>query len=69
LNKLLYYQLSEDSVFRLPAETQWEDAARGGSWRSILQGCRVSCRFKSSPNEKASNCEVRLVLVKMRWWD
>jgi len=37
---------------------------RGGSWRSIVQGCRVSCRAKNSPNERASNCGVRLVLVK-----
>jgi formylglycine-generating enzyme required for sulfatase activity len=36
---------------------------RGGSWRSIPQGCRVSCRFKSSPNERASNCGLRLALV------
>ena len=37
---------------------------RGGSWRSIAQGCRVSCRFRSSPNERASNCGFRLALVK-----
>ena len=39
-------------------------ALRGGSWRSIAQGCRVSCRFKNTPNERASNCGLRLVLVK-----
>jgi len=37
---------------------------RGGSWRSIVQGCRVSCRAKNSPNERASNCGLRVVLVK-----
>jgi len=39
-------------------------ALRGGSWRSITQGCRVSCRFKSPPNERASNCGLRVALVK-----
>ena len=39
-------------------------ALRGGSWRSIPQGCRVSCRFATSPNERASNCGLRIVLVK-----
>ena len=42
----------------------YERSLRGGSWRSIPQGCRVSCRFKSSPNERASNCGLRLALVK-----
>jgi formylglycine-generating enzyme required for sulfatase activity len=39
-------------------------ALRGGSWRSIAQGCRTSCRYRSSPNERASNCGLRLALVK-----
>jgi formylglycine-generating enzyme required for sulfatase activity len=39
-------------------------ALRGGSWRSIAQGCRVSCRLGSSPNERASNFGFRLALVK-----
>jgi formylglycine-generating enzyme required for sulfatase activity len=39
-------------------------ALRGGSWRSLPQGCRVSCRFKASPNERASNCGFRVALVK-----
>jgi formylglycine-generating enzyme required for sulfatase activity len=43
----------------------YQRALRGGSWRSIPQGCRVSCRFKSSPNERASNCGLRLALVKV----
>jgi formylglycine-generating enzyme required for sulfatase activity len=42
----------------------YKRALRGGSWRSIAQGCRVSCRFASSPNERSSNCGFRLVLVK-----
>jgi len=37
---------------------------RGGSWRSIEQGCRVSCRYKNLPNERASNCGLRLALIK-----
>jgi len=40
-------------------------ALRGGSWRSIAQGCRVSCRYKNSPNERASNCGLRVVLTKV----
>jgi len=39
-------------------------ALRGGSWRSIPQGCRVSCRFRNLPNERASNCGFRIALVK-----
>jgi formylglycine-generating enzyme required for sulfatase activity len=39
-------------------------ALRGGSWRSIAQGCRVSCRYKCSPNDRASNCGFRVALVK-----
>ena len=38
---------------------------RGGSWRSTSQGCRVSCRFAANPNERASNCGLRVVLVKV----
>jgi formylglycine-generating enzyme required for sulfatase activity len=42
----------------------YQRALRGGSWRSIPQGCRVSCRYKYSPNERASNCGFRLALTK-----
>ena len=39
-------------------------ALRGGSWRSIAQGCRVSCRYKNTPSERAGNCGLRLVLTR-----
>jgi len=42
----------------------YQRALRGGSWRSVAQGCRVSCRTASSPNERASNFGFRLVLGK-----
>jgi formylglycine-generating enzyme required for sulfatase activity len=37
---------------------------RGGSWRSAAQGCRVSCRYRSAPNERGDNYGVRVALVK-----
>ena len=37
---------------------------RGGSWRSLAQGCRVSCRNKRPPDERAANYGFRLALVK-----
>jgi len=42
----------------------YQRALRGGSWRSTAKGCRVSCRFAASPNERASNCGLRVALVK-----
>jgi formylglycine-generating enzyme required for sulfatase activity len=42
----------------------YQRVLRGGSWRSIPQACRVSCRSAGSPNERASNYGLRLVLVK-----
>jgi formylglycine-generating enzyme required for sulfatase activity len=39
-------------------------AMRGGSWRSIAQACRVSCRSGSVPGSRASNCGLRVVLVR-----
>jgi len=60
-----YYNYSPSTDPTGPAYG-YHRALRGGSWRSIAQGCRVSCRFKSSPNERASNCGLRVALVKER---
>jgi len=42
----------------------YQRVLRGGSWRSIDQACRVSCRSASFPNERASNYGFRLALVR-----
>jgi len=55
------YSLSADPTGPLYG---YHRALRGGSWRSIAQGCRVSCRYKCSPTERASNCGFRLALTK-----
>ncbi|MCL2246087.1 MAG: SUMF1/EgtB/PvdO family nonheme iron enzyme, partial [Lentimicrobiaceae bacterium] len=60
-----YYNYSPSTDPTGPAYG-YHRALRGGSWRSIAQGCRISCRFKSSPNERASNCGLRVALVKER---
>ena len=42
----------------------FQRALRGGSWRSVELGCRVSCRYQSYASNRASNCGFRLALVK-----
>jgi formylglycine-generating enzyme required for sulfatase activity len=58
-----YYIISPSSDPTGP-DFGYNRALRGGSWRSTTQGCRVSCRYTASPNERASNCGFRLALVK-----
>ena len=58
-----YYYISPE-YNPVGPEYGFQRALRGGSWRSTEQGCRVSCRYKSSPGDRASNCGLRLALVK-----
>jgi formylglycine-generating enzyme required for sulfatase activity len=39
---------------------------RGGSWRSVKEVCRVSWRYKDSPEIRASNYGLRLALVNVK---
>jgi len=44
--------------------TGYYKVLRGGSWRSIARGCRVSCRQNSLPNERMDNYGLRIALVR-----
>ena len=59
-----YYYNHSPSVDPAGPTHGYQRVLRGGSWRTIAQGCRVSCRSKCSPDDRASNCGFRLALVK-----